>query len=132
MIALDTNILIRFLVNDDKTQASIVRKRLKQAERKEETLFISNPVILELVWVLDSVYKFNRSDILNALEALLFLPIIFFENHDLLNLFIREGRHSKIELSDLLIGLVANVNAVSTTLTFDKKAAHHDLFTLIT
>ena len=56
MIALDTNVLVRFLVRDDEKQAQIVYARFKQAESAREVLFVSLLVVLETIWVLESAY----------------------------------------------------------------------------
>ena len=56
MKALDTNVIIRFLVRDDKQQAEIVYRLFKRVERKNETLFVPLLVVLETLWVLESVY----------------------------------------------------------------------------
>ena len=57
MIALDTNVIIRFLVRDDEKQAKTVYARLKKAEATRERLFIPLLVLLETIWVLDSAYN---------------------------------------------------------------------------
>jgi len=79
MIALDTNILVRLLVKDDDEQSRIVFKRFKKAEKNSEILFVPLLVVLELIWVLDSVYDCNREEIVNAIEKLTMMPIIRFE-----------------------------------------------------
>ncbi|RLC10565.1 MAG: hypothetical protein DRI57_20195 [Deltaproteobacteria bacterium] len=59
MIGLDTNILVRLLVNDDQKQNNQIVKRLEEAERNGEQLFISKLVLIEAMWVLNSVYGFK-------------------------------------------------------------------------
>ena len=70
MIALDTNVIVRFLVRDDEQQAQAVYARLKQAEAARETLFVPLLVVLETIWVLESVYDKSRQEILDSLEDL--------------------------------------------------------------
>ena len=67
MNALDTNILARFLVRDDPQQAERVYRLFKAAEVEKRTYFVSLPVLLELILVLNSVYQIARHDILEAL-----------------------------------------------------------------
>jgi len=131
MKSLDTNIIIRFLVNDDKKQAAIVKSLFLKAENDSKSFFICNPVLLEVIYVLDSVYEYARSEILNALELMFMMKILVFENPDALQHLISTGRKTKIELEDLLIGIIAKENGCETTLTFDKKAAKSNLFSLI-
>jgi predicted nucleic-acid-binding protein len=66
-ITADTNVLVRAVVADDKKQARIAAKLLKEAELIAVTL----PCLCEFVWVLRRVYGFGQDDILRALEALL-------------------------------------------------------------
>ncbi len=65
-ITVDTNILIRAVVADDKKQARAAARLLKEADLIAVTL----PCLCEVVWVLDRVYQFGRKDIVAAVEAL--------------------------------------------------------------
>ena len=103
MKALDTNVLIRFLVRDEKRQAEAVYKTFKQAESDNELLFIPLLVLLETVWVLESVYKIKRQDVLDSIYALLLMPILEFESQSTIMSFVSSARETKTELSDLLI-----------------------------
>lgn len=66
-ITVDTNVLIRAVVADDKKQARAAARLLKEAELIAVTL----PCLCEFVWVLHRVYEFGQKDIVSALEALL-------------------------------------------------------------
>ena len=131
MTALDTNVLVRFLVRDDDAQARLAYNRLKQAEASRETLFVSLPVTLETIWVLESVYRYSRPQILSALEALLTMSVLDFENMAVLQSLIAQARSTSTDLSDLLIALHAKSCGCTHTLTFDKAAARHPLFQLL-
>ena len=76
MKALDTNVLVRFLVKDDPAQAEIIYRKLKQAEIDGEVFFVPLLVVLEMIWVLDSVYKIPRQEMVDSLEALLRMPVL--------------------------------------------------------
>ncbi len=130
MNALDTNLLVRFLVNDDRKQAHKVKQLFETAERAGEVFMLTTVVALELIWVLSAVYECSRADILRALEQLCMLPIVHFENPTLIQRLISLGRDTTIELPDLLIGLAGQSLGCETTLTFDRKAAQSDLFRL--
>ncbi len=71
MKALDTNVLVRFLVRDDKVQAKAVYRIFKQAEADKNQFWVSLVVILEMLWVLESVYEIQKSEILDAIDELL-------------------------------------------------------------
>ncbi|HDP80100.1 MAG TPA: type II toxin-antitoxin system VapC family toxin [Spirochaetes bacterium] len=131
MKALDTNIIIRFLVNDDRKQGEAVKTLFIKAERRGESFFISNTVLLETIYVLDSVYEYDRQEILNALELMSMMKILVFENPVVVHDLIRSGRKSTVELEDLLVGLIAREHGCETTITFDKKAAASKLFEML-
>jgi len=68
MIAVDTNIIIRFLVRDDEMQALAVYKRFSQAEKNGKVLFVPLVVVLETIWVLESAYQKPRLQIIESFE----------------------------------------------------------------
>ncbi len=132
MNAVDTNILVRFLVGDDKKQAQIVYKLFKNAETKNEELFVPLVVVLELIWVLESAYSIKRDEIINAIADLLTMPILSFEHGEALQRFIIAAPKSNYDLSNLLIAHSAKNSGCKASYTFDKKAAKYELFELIT
>jgi len=131
MKAIDTNVLVRFLVKDDQKQAEIVRNLFKQVETDQGKLFISLLVILEVIWVLESVYEISRQDILGAFQNLLLMPVLSFDGQMALQAFIQSARSGKEGLADLLIAHVAVESGCSGVLTFDKKASGFKLFQLL-
>jgi predicted nucleic-acid-binding protein len=131
VIALDANVIVRFLVRDDEKQARTVYARLKQAEAARETLFIPLVVVLETIWVLESAYNKSRKDILDSFEELQNMPILEFEKIQVLQTLISEGRKNNDDLSDLLIALAAQSYGCSGGITFDKKTAKFGFFRLL-
>jgi predicted nucleic-acid-binding protein len=130
MKAIDTNILIRFLMGDDETQAIKVYAVFKKAESDKTQLYVPLLVVMEMIWVLESVYEISRIAILDAIGDLLLMPILKFDQRSTLQQFISAARENTCELSDLLIGHSAKGNGCETVITFDKKAAKCDLFEL--
>ncbi len=131
MKALDTNIIVRFLVADDKIQTEQVFKIFKISEKDKKPLFISLLVILETLWVLESVYNISRLNIIEAIKNMIRLPFLKFEQLNTLQQFIRNSEKYDYDLSDLLIAHVAASNKCQSVLTFDKKAARSELFELV-
>lgn len=131
MKAIDTNVLVRFLVNDDRIQGKKARDILESAEKKGDILFIPMVVLMETIWVLDSVYDFPRNEIIHAIELVSQMAAITLEKPDTVLKFIDCAKESKISLSDLLIGASAEGAGCDTTLTFDIKASKSDLFHLV-
>jgi predicted nucleic-acid-binding protein len=131
MKALDTNVLVRFLLKDDERQAEAVYRIFKQAELNSNVFFVSTPVLLETIWVLDSVYEIARREILDAIDELLLMPILEFDAQSAIRSFISSGRENKADLSDFLIAHYAKYSGCDSVLTFDKKASKIDLFELL-
>jgi len=71
LIGLDRNVLIRYLTRDDEEQWQIANNLINEAVETNETFFINNIVLCELVWVLRSRYKLSRSNSIETLEKLL-------------------------------------------------------------
>ncbi len=128
MKALDTNVLVRFLVCDDASMTARARLLFEQARDAGEPLLVSNLVLLETFWVLGYSYGFSREAILDVAARLLTLPSVTFESHDMVQEFVRMGQSSTFDIPDILIGLQAKNAGADITLTFDKKAARSGLF----
>ena len=128
MKALDTNVLVRFLTRDDPAQAETVYRVFKQAEGERTRFWIPVAVVLETVWVLESVYGVSRKGILEALDDLLLMPILKFESHDAVQTFTAAARQNRTDLSDLLIAHCARQAGCENVLSFDRKAARSELF----
>ena len=128
MKAIDTNILVRFLLNDDKTQAKRVLNIFQKAEQKDERFFVSALVLLELVWVLSAVYGKSKNDTALALESLLSMPLLEIEKAEAVFKALLDAKKSNFDLADLLIAHCSKAAGGEPVLTFDKRAAKHRLF----
>lgn len=131
MKGIDTNILIRFLVGDDVLQAKKVYKIFKKAESEKKTLFVPLLVMLELIWVLESVYEIPRVDIIESISELIAMPILKFEHQSALQQFTHAAQGNKYDLSDLLISHSAKAQGCEAVITFDKKVSKSTLFELV-
>jgi len=131
MKAIDTNVLIRFLVKDDDQQAEIVYGLFKKTESSKEALFVPLAVVLETVWVLESVYNIPRQEILDSINELLLMPILEFESQSAITNFVSTARETKLDLSDILIAHSALSAGCECMLTFDKRASGFGLFELL-
>ena len=131
MKALDTNILIRFLVKDDERQAEAVYNLFKRAEAEKECFFVPLLVVLETIWVLGSVYDVSPNDILDAFRELLSMPLLIFESQPAVQAFTSSGKENPLDLSDLLIAQSAHYSGCEKVLTLDKQAAKSALFELV-
>jgi len=131
MKAIDTNVLVRFLVNDDEQQAELVYDRFRAAEAAHEVLFIPLLVILETIWVLESAYEATRKEIVDSFSDLMQMPVFEFESLEAVQGMVISAHLSSTDLTDILIGQSARVSGCDNVLTFDKKASRMDLFELL-
>ena len=120
MIAFDTNVVVRLIVQDDKAQAELARRVLEEACEAGERCFLSDPVLCELEWVLDSVYGASRQDILAAVQDLVSRDIFLFEDHDALCRALDAYDRGKGDLSDYLIGAKGQARGARAIFTFDR------------
>ena len=130
MKAIDTNILVRFLVGDDDLQARKVYNIFKKVESSKGELFVPLLVVLELIWVLESVYKIPQPEILDSISELILMPILKFEHLSTLQQFTKNAPTTKYDLSDIFIAYSAAEQGCESTITFDKKASKFKLFEL--
>ena len=119
MKAVDTNVLVRFLVQDDPAQGRKAAALVQTTEAAGEKIFIGNIVLCELVWVLDSAYGYAKSEIAGALDSVLQTGAFAFENKDIVRVALEEYRNSKVDFADCLIGRTHRAFGCETTVTFD-------------
>ena len=80
MIGIDTNILIRFVLADEPRQVKKVKQLFLNSEKSNKKLFISSITVLETIWVLETNYEYEPTEILTVFEHLLQLKFLVFEN----------------------------------------------------
>ena len=122
MIALDTNVLVRYLVQDDATQAQIASDVVDGLSEADQG-FVGREVLIELVWVLERAYGFSRMEIANALDGLLAAIELVIENADDLGLAIELYRNDGYGFADMMIAAAARRAGARELVTFDRKAA---------
>lgn len=127
MIGIDTNVLVRIFINDDQIQA---RKAIKLIEQ-HPGVFVSAIVFCETIWVLQSRYHFNKSQLIIAIEKILKINECQIEYNDTIWAAFHEFQHSHADFSDCVIGAIAKTHGCNAVATFDKKAAKLKNFKLI-
>jgi predicted nucleic-acid-binding protein len=128
LIGLDTNVLVRYLTQDDPSQAAKASRVIDAAEGGE--LFVSSVVVCELVWVLEDSYDQKRDQIAQVLERLLLTGQLTFESKDLLWQVLADYRQGKGDLADYMIGRLAQRAGAPETLTFDRALKGSQFFRL--
>jgi len=122
MIALDTNVLVRFLVQDDPDQARVANTVLDQLTDADPG-FVAREVLVELVWVLERAYGYQRADIATALDGLVSATELVIESADEVGVAVDRYRNDSFGFADLMIAAAARRADASELVTFDRKAA---------
>jgi predicted nucleic-acid-binding protein len=129
--AIDTNVLVRFLVNDDRAQAEHVRQLFASAEQQREAFYVPLLVLLETIWVLESAYQIQRADLIETLGELLLMPVLQFEQREAVQAMLAVAGDTNLDLPDALIAQSALHMGCDSVLTFDQKAARSPGFELL-
>lgn len=130
MIGLDTNVLVRYIMQDDAAQAS-------KASALLESLTVDAPgwialiSIVELVWVLGAAYDLQRAQVFAAIESILTIKELRVERASLVWKALRACRATKADLADCLITSSAVSAGCERTMTFDRAAARFAGMSLI-
>lgn len=122
MIGLDTNVLVRYLAQDDPTQSRKATELIEQRLTEENPGFVSVVVMAETVWVLERAYGLTEEDIAAAIERTLQADVLVIESEQELftaMIALKEGRGS---FADALIGALSVKAGYTRTVTFDRKA----------
>jgi predicted nucleic-acid-binding protein len=128
VIALDTNVVVRFLVEDDARQAARARAVVAQAVGAGEPLFLSDIVWCETVWVLDSAYGFDRASIAAALRRLLSARGIAVRSFDRVGAALDAYERGRGDFADYLIREDARAEGCDAVITFDRVLQRDDGF----
>lgn len=123
MIGLDTNVLVRLLVEDDPDQCARARRFIKRAVADEESLFVCEIVLCELVWVLSAGYRFPRAEIAGILRELLRVREATIEAEDAVRRAMDRYATGGGDLADHLLLEHAVAAGCSRVATFDRKLA---------
>lgn len=131
MIALDTNVLARYVVRDEPRQTAAATRLIESSCTPESPRFVSLIVLAELVWVLARGYRYPRPQITTVLRTMLSADDLRVERAELawqaLNLY----EDGEADFADYLIGLIGRDEKAEATYTFDRRATRNPLFRLV-
>jgi len=121
--ALDTNLLVRLLTNDDARRAAKVEAWLRDNASARSPVYVDHIVLCELGWVLERSYGYARDVIHEALAALLDHDQLKIESPSLVRQALELFQAGPADFSDYLLAARAQAAGYAPVLTFDKKAA---------
>jgi predicted nucleic-acid-binding protein len=126
--AIDTNVLVRFLVGDDAAQARKAKALIERLDRSEERAYVSDVVLCELVRVLTRSYGFAPAQILPVLERLAAAKQLRFDSVDNVLRALSAYAHGKGDFADYLIREQAKAAGCTTLTTFDRRLLAEEMF----
>ncbi len=131
MIGLDTNVLVRYLVQDDPVQSSLATRCIEGEIERGEVLHLALITLCELVWVLSRAYRYEKSRIREVLAGLLQSPDIHLRDHATVWLAFEDWCEGEADFADCLVARLNAAQGCATTLTFDRAAARNGRMTLL-
>jgi len=131
VIGLDTNIVVRYLAQDDAKQSAAATRLFETVLTPDAPGFVSSIVLCEIAWVLAECYGADRARIRAAVEGLLAAKQLAVETPDVVRKALRAWGESSADFADALIGTVAAAQGASKTMTFDRAAARLQGFELL-
>jgi predicted nucleic-acid-binding protein len=121
MIAVDTNVLVRLLVADDAEQLARARELFDRQAPEPGSIWISQSVLVELVWVLTRTYARPREQVLSALRALSSNATVRLDGAEDVSAAVAMYASSKADFADCLLAARAQAGGLDTLFTFDRK-----------
>ena len=130
MIGLDTNVLVRYIMQDDAKQ-SLLATRLVESLSAEAPGFVPLVSVVELAWVLSSAYELNRAQLIEAFEGLLRTKEIVVDRAETVWKAVRVFQSGNADFADCLIERTATSAGCDRTMTFDRSAVNGCGMTLV-
>jgi len=126
MIGIDTNVLVRYIVQDDPEQSAQSTLLIEQECNLSSPGYLSNIVLYELVWVLTGAYKYDKNLVIEVMEQILVTVEFLVENENIVRKAINDYKIGSADFSDYLIVNNNQQSGCTKTYTFDKKLLQHN------
>ena len=120
MRALDTNILVRYVVADGPKQLALADRIIEECQENEEPVFLSVLVLCELAWVLDRCDQQSKVQMLDVMDTILSKTLFRIEHYELVRRSVHAWRHGKGGFAGYLIGEIALHAGCRDTVTLDR------------
>lgn len=130
MIGIDTNVLVRYITQDDEKQAAIAARRI-EACCVETPGWISAIVLCETVWVLSRAYGYDKTTVQSVLQRIFLARELVVEQQEYAWSALRDYARGNADFSDYLIIHLNQSAGCEYTVTLDKKASNHRLVRLL-
>ena len=123
MPAVDTNLLVRYVVRDNEAQLLMVQDLVRDCIRLQQSLYVPVTVALELEWVLRSSFGYDKNTVMGVLSDLLSAAELRFESERALEVALHQFRNGRVEFADCVHVALAMQAGEVPLWTFDTRAA---------
>lgn len=131
MIGLDTNVLVRYIVQDDLAQAEAATRLIEERCTEQTPGFVGIPVLVELVWVLTVAYDYEREVVASVVGQVLRTAELIVEDGEVVWLALRDFEGGSADFADCLIAQRNHAHGCETTYTFDRRATRERHLSLV-
>lgn len=131
MRGVDTNVLVRYLAQDDAAQSKTVDRLVKKAVAEGQSLHVDDVVLCETVWVLRAAYGQDKASIVDVLDRILETSQFSFDDRDLLKRALADFRDGKGDFADYVIGRRNRRAGCDRTVTFDRSLRGSSSFSVL-
>jgi predicted nucleic-acid-binding protein len=120
MLAVDTNVLLRFILEDDLEQALRAKQAIVKAHHDGKALYLSQAVFQELVWVLQAVKKIPRAHVVRAVDGVLSMPVWNFEAPARMARALQYYEQYEVDFTDAMLAAISHEKGLDGVLSFDR------------
>ena len=131
MIGIDTNILVRYLVQDDPAQAKSATRLIEGTCTKDDPGFLNHLVLCETMWVLEGCYKQPKDILVKTIEQILRVAQLRVDEPQVVWQALEDYRNDQADFADYLLSRINHSKNCRTTMTFDRQASKSSSFTLL-
>lgn len=124
MIGLDTNVVVRYLTQDDRTQTKAANTLIESELNESNPGYITLITLIEITWVLESCYDQTREDLSRAIQSLLSVKQLLLERADMAYLALKRYNKGNTDFSDALIAVISEDAGCGKLVTLDEKAVN--------
>lgn len=132
MIGLDTNVIVRYLVQDDERQAKLATDLIEEQCSIGNQFLVNEVTLCEIVWVLKRAYGYEKAVILDILQQLFNCQELLISSHSEASLALLDFETGNADFSDYFIAQLNKKQGCVFTYSFDKKACQHEHFKWLT
>ena len=131
MIGLDSNVLVRYIVQDDPAQSHAATRLIESQCTVHSPGWVGITVLMGLVWVLTTAYRYEKAVVTSVIRQLLRTTELMVEDREIAWTALREFETGIADFADCLLSHRNRASGCTQTYTFDRKAARGRHFALV-